>query len=255
MPYLVVEKLKNLPVYRLKPESGMGSVRTLHRDHILPIGDEVRLAAPAQSMDHLAPPETRARSVKRKQRNGLGGTSVTLMDNNRVGDSESEEELCYFTQTGWKNSHKPRAVSVYAFCGKEATYSENDLPGPSANDTVPLLPEEVLEESNPAEAGDPDLEGGESHRESARRDAEELVPARPKREVRPVVKLNYDRLGQPTSRPQTLVRRGMVINGEDNIELRKNPATQLVSPISSVSPVCSAKCFASTQSNSPCLEK
>ncbi len=100
---------------------------------------------------------------------------------------------------------------------KEATYSENDLPGPSANDTVPLLPEEVLEESNPAEAGDPDLEG----RESARRDAEEPVPARPKREVRPVVKLNYDRLGQPTSRPLTLVRRGMVINGEDNIELRK----------------------------------
>ncbi len=42
VPYLVVEKLKNLPVYRLKPESGMGSVRTLHRDHILPIGDEVR---------------------------------------------------------------------------------------------------------------------------------------------------------------------------------------------------------------------
>ncbi len=94
VPYLVVEQLKNLPVYRLKPESGMGNIRTLHRDHILPIGDEVRLLAPAQSMDHLTPTETRARSVKRKQRNYLGENSVTLMDNNHVSDSESEEELC-----------------------------------------------------------------------------------------------------------------------------------------------------------------
>ncbi len=103
------------------------------------------------------------------------------MDNNRVGDSESEEELCYFYPD--RVEKQPQTKSGVQFTPsveKEATYSENDLPGPSANDTVPLLPEEVLEESNPAEAGDPDLEGGESHRESARRDAEELVPARPK---------------------------------------------------------------------------
>lgn len=41
-PYLVVEKLPDLPVYPVKPEKGRGMVKTLHRDHLLPIGHLVR---------------------------------------------------------------------------------------------------------------------------------------------------------------------------------------------------------------------
>lgn len=33
LPYLVIEKLPNLPVYRVKPERGLGVVKTIHRDH------------------------------------------------------------------------------------------------------------------------------------------------------------------------------------------------------------------------------
>ncbi len=182
----------------------------------------MRLLAPAQSMDHLTPPETRTRSVRRKQRNDLGENSVTLMDKNLVSDSESEEELCYFYPDRVEQQPKHMSGVQFRPSGeKEDTYSDNHLNGTSVTDTVPLLLEEVLEESYPVEAGDSDLEGGDSHRECAQMDTVEPAPVRPKREVRPVVKLSYDKLGQPTSHPLTSVRRGMVISGENSVELRK----------------------------------
>ncbi len=42
-PYIVLEKLNNLPDYNLKLEKGTGGVRTMHRDHLLYIGDSVRM--------------------------------------------------------------------------------------------------------------------------------------------------------------------------------------------------------------------
>lgn len=36
IPYVVIKKLPNLPVYRIKPEHGPEVVKTLHRDHLLP---------------------------------------------------------------------------------------------------------------------------------------------------------------------------------------------------------------------------
>ncbi len=42
VPYVVCEKLPNLPVYRVKPETGQGRIKTLHRDKLLPIGQLVR---------------------------------------------------------------------------------------------------------------------------------------------------------------------------------------------------------------------
>lgn len=35
--------MSELPVLRLKPESGGGPIKVLHRNHRLPLGDEVRL--------------------------------------------------------------------------------------------------------------------------------------------------------------------------------------------------------------------
>ncbi|KAL7857415.1 hypothetical protein SRHO_G00163140 [Serrasalmus rhombeus] len=38
LPYTVMEKMPNIPVYRVKPERGVGVPKTLHRDHLLTIG-------------------------------------------------------------------------------------------------------------------------------------------------------------------------------------------------------------------------
>lgn len=43
LPYVVVEKIPDIPVYWVKPESGMGKVQTIHRDHLLPIRYMVRM--------------------------------------------------------------------------------------------------------------------------------------------------------------------------------------------------------------------
>lgn len=40
--YVVLGKMPNLPVYKVKQEDGGGGVKTLHRDHLLPIGQLVR---------------------------------------------------------------------------------------------------------------------------------------------------------------------------------------------------------------------
>uniref|UniRef100_A0A8C6M8E9 Gypsy retrotransposon integrase-like protein 1 n=1 Tax=Nothobranchius furzeri TaxID=105023 RepID=A0A8C6M8E9_NOTFU len=46
VPYVILEQLPNLLVYKLKTQDGKGKVKTLHRDNLLPIGDLVRIPRP-----------------------------------------------------------------------------------------------------------------------------------------------------------------------------------------------------------------
>lgn len=43
VPHVIVGKLPNLPVYRVKPKDGKGGVKTIHRDHLLPISQSMRM--------------------------------------------------------------------------------------------------------------------------------------------------------------------------------------------------------------------
>ena len=61
---MVVEKLPDLPAYRVKPESGMGKLRTLHRDNILAIGELVRI--PDDEQDDPLPVTRRVTRTQRK---------------------------------------------------------------------------------------------------------------------------------------------------------------------------------------------
>lgn len=42
-PYVVGSQMQNLPVFRLKPENGDGSITILHWNHLLPLGQKVCL--------------------------------------------------------------------------------------------------------------------------------------------------------------------------------------------------------------------
>ena len=42
-PYVVVGKMPNLPVFKIKREDGTPGTKTMHRDHLLPIGQLVRM--------------------------------------------------------------------------------------------------------------------------------------------------------------------------------------------------------------------
>lgn len=72
MPYVVVDRMPNLPVYKVKPEHGRG-VKTIHRDHLLPIGQSVRMlespgyASPEKARKHSNSNQTHKKVLKETQ--------------------------------------------------------------------------------------------------------------------------------------------------------------------------------------------
>lgn len=56
---MVAEKLPDLPLYWVKPESCMGRLRTNHRDNILLIGSLVRIAEESDALPPTKRPMTK----------------------------------------------------------------------------------------------------------------------------------------------------------------------------------------------------
>ncbi|KAL3992407.1 methyl-CpG-binding domain protein 2 [Sarotherodon galilaeus] len=89
-PYVVLDKMPHLPVYRVKPEKGLGVEKTVHRNHLLPIGYLVRLSNDSE-------PELFGRPVTRSQR-GLGKAKPVDNQGDAISSSESESEDACLTQ-------------------------------------------------------------------------------------------------------------------------------------------------------------
>ena len=64
LPHVVLAQLPNLPVYNVKPERGTGVVKTVHRDHLLPIGYLERMLVPSERKAQMSPPQTRAQKAR-----------------------------------------------------------------------------------------------------------------------------------------------------------------------------------------------
>lgn len=62
-----MEKLPNLPVYKIKSERGMGAEKTIHRNHLLPIGYLVRIPVDEREVGPQQRPVTRAFQQKTKE--------------------------------------------------------------------------------------------------------------------------------------------------------------------------------------------
>ncbi len=98
---MVVNKYPDLPVYTIRPEGGMGRTRVLHRDHLLPIGQAVRIP------EEKDPPSPVNRPMTRQQ----GGTryagghrtqfsaSQSQMDCEQDSETENEFEICFMEKT------------------------------------------------------------------------------------------------------------------------------------------------------------
>lgn len=82
-----MEKLPNLPVYRVKPKTGTGNVRTLNQDHLLPIGDRWRMYLSDERTDVLRPVITRARAIERTQRKQSAQDHCDSIDHSNSDDS------------------------------------------------------------------------------------------------------------------------------------------------------------------------
>ncbi|XP_072138038.1 uncharacterized protein [Mobula birostris] len=81
-PYVVENQMPNLPVFRVRPEDGKGPVKILHRNHLLPLGQDVQVE---QEPEEMAAPSTRVEDVPIPGEMGPGPAPV------RDTDSEDDD--------------------------------------------------------------------------------------------------------------------------------------------------------------------
>ncbi|KAI4883695.1 hypothetical protein NFI96_009130 [Prochilodus magdalenae] len=93
IPYVVVGRLPNLPVYRVRPENGYGVVKTLHRDHLLPIGYLVRMPRTETRVDHPQKPTTRTQNVRKPDETVQ--LNLTLNEEDTDSDQEHDCSGCH----------------------------------------------------------------------------------------------------------------------------------------------------------------
>lgn len=232
MPYLVVGKMPNLPVYKLRPENGKGSVKTLHRDHILPIGQLVRL--PKAEVDHDSCVRARTRTeTSRKQTLTLPDT---VLPEPLSTDSSSDSEYYRPTRICYKLRETPRTrptthlsedmqEDVDPPLSEESSEEDDKVEEGPSPDAAPETDGE-LEETGQESSEEPEAEPNESQDDSALKSAdvdasvdasqtpEPLINKAEtcsKRPIKPVVRLTYDEPGKARDQPITIIHRGVVI--------------------------------------------
>ncbi|KAL6478149.1 hypothetical protein MHYP_G00139840 [Metynnis hypsauchen] len=221
MPYLVTGKMDNLPVYQVKPESGGGEVKTIHRNHLLPIGSLVRMP---EDTDLPSTPQRCVTRLQRRQREchtvpDPSGQREAGLTPNESEDSDFDPYLSEVFET--------RRRKDLLQCSNLPTRSQD--PGATDGHMARSLscPENVAEMrssvSHPAEGTDPetcptldpvleaDLEGGAVAQEVQEDVGDYVSSARPRREKRPVLRLSYDELGEPSDHPLNTLSMGVLV--------------------------------------------
>lgn len=253
-PYVVVGRMPNLPVFKIRREDGRPGTKTMHRDHLLPIGQFVRMPSAPQSENPPARPRTRAAT---REKNQIEPSSVT-QDLQEFSDSSSDME--YFITHRVAPPTPARRVLNTARPVVDADEDDLDsihVPEPERDHVSELVHDPDSEsghdsdlrtdpEDEPDKEKDPDSGGDEeddSELESAEEREEESegkaqegfmdadtesgkeedeaevceespktrAEPRPKRAIRPTIRLTYDEPGRSSDRPLTIVHRGIVI--------------------------------------------
>ncbi|XP_062372262.1 retrovirus-related Pol polyprotein from transposon 412 isoform X1 [Sardina pilchardus] len=228
LPYVVVEKLPDLPVYRVRPESGMGKLRTIHRDNILPIGSLVRISDEQEAQIPVNRPVTRTqrRSVPQQSRR------LEPQENTGYLDEESSESECEVRPVirwrlerddfGDHVSERTRECVLPVVDTADEHENVSDHAGDDEPDIVSEVEDVITDVSdgeimvNDAETPVGQRDNAVSERNSpviANEDIrpQESSPVREKRSIKPVIRLSYDEPGRPKDQPLTIVHRGVVI--------------------------------------------
>ncbi|KAL7878188.1 hypothetical protein SRHO_G00048310 [Serrasalmus rhombeus] len=216
LPYTVVEKMPNIPVYRVKPERGVGVPKTLHRDHLLPIGYMMRLPDVSEETDPPAcicgrrfqarpPPQMVAQESQAESE--TESEVEDDMPNFRPSDFLEHFPLLPSREEGESSvSPEPEPVTPGVSADLDETIG---FPGTKSLSTG----EDQLLES-PADDGS-DMQESMAPSNPLLEDAvreQDLMPNEPalgKRAVKPVIRLSYDNLGESSDTPIVIVHRGL----------------------------------------------
>lgn len=223
-PYVVLKKFPDIPVYKVKPESGMGGIRTLHRDHLLAIGQWVRMFSPPVTVPSNTSPQTRSKAVKPVMRLSMN-SEREQRDCDSFQTDESDEDVDFNFSLS-----KGRATEPTSHEGEPTEKESCWFDGPSREETneddleenyslvdetvveVQSEGEETAELSQATETPEIVEQGGQGisgKTPSSISDHCEVAPG--KRKVKPVIRLTYDQPGKCTNHPMTIIHRGIVI--------------------------------------------
>lgn len=233
IPYEVVGKMPNLPVYKVKREDVREGVKTLHRDHILPIGKLVRLPKMEKAAEGSS---VRSRPKRGKQ---ILPESQPIPPGFSDSDSSSDFEYCrphkhYYTCSGdLDKRHRgleesSAAIEEEGYEGSDAGQLEESQEGLGSEEQSSSDQEKELclcsaSDSSPStDYEEADVGVGQTPTATSSTLLAEgsyslggtqasEVEIRPKRARKPVVRLTYDEPGKSRDRPLTIVHRGVVI--------------------------------------------
>lgn len=236
-PYVVLEKLPNLPVYKVKPEHGPGVVKTLHRDHLLPIGYMVRMSNPLDDKELIRRPVTRAQLTRQRQPTTKSTDPVEESDTESSGsefetvhnkpdfdvdevqrqlaaeNQRSEEENCEAADNQQLTETEYEELSE----GVEPTESDSDVQETN-NDTVE-------EQDVEGRASSPLSNRSNKSSKHPRSETDGSSTVRKSlRKPKPTVRLTYEKPGHQSCEPVTIMHHGMVI------QLKLNPPDQDTEP-------------------------
>ncbi|KAI5615219.1 hypothetical protein C0J50_8776 [Silurus asotus] len=214
-PYVVMGKLPNLPVFKVKREDGSPGTKTIHRDHLLPIGQLVRMP-PADPGKNL-PVRPRTRAVTQNKRD-IRSETPELSESS---DSSSELEYCITSQREFAPivSRPTSDDDVDSHLTPEEDCTGDEYPGRELDSESDENRDEECKESLTSEETS-GLES-ESEPEKEETDVREdiVVEPRQKRSVKPTIRLTYDELGRSKDQPLTIVHRVINYNVASRAEL------------------------------------
>lgn len=209
VPYVVVDKMPNLPVYRVKPVDGKGKFKTLHRDNLLPIGDLVRIPVLNNTEDVPKRAVTRSRALNRHKRSI---TDHTIPREPNISTDSSDLECEWPTRPYRKFVEKiiqrrerhsaDGSEHLEAISPSDGSHNER---GNSPVDHGPDVAPETDSEPEPISSEDEQPQSSCSN--------VHVTPksTRPKRSLKPVMRLTCDEPGKAKDQPSTIVHRGVTI--------------------------------------------
>lgn len=223
-PYLVVGKMPNLPVYRVKPEIGSGCVKTIHRNHLLPIGYLVRLPSDQDDLEQPQRPLTRAQGHVQSQTQTFSIDDAPYSSESDYEDVDPPRPLT----VGWRDL-LPQSELVAR--PQRHVISEVQDPPVARNLTGVDLCSETsnILDAAPYPPTDPDterdVEGGADVREDGGVEEDESRVERSRRVKKPVIRLSYDELGRPSDQPVTVLSHGVFVGSGIYRGLRSQPCS------------------------------
>lgn len=237
-PYVIVKQLPNLPVYDVKPECGPGSVKTLHRDHLLPIGYLVRMTdSSAQTNKSTEPTVTRSQNLRKGHKHPQPEPAAS-------GSSDSESE---FDET---TGYQPFDIDEVERCVLSTHRQSNQIPKTTdenmdvtrSDESDTDLPEQSdaeLPEGKSSDDTEPENTGDETETyaeqeltSSSKKDArgKDNPTRQSQRQNKPVIRLTYDKPGHSMDEPVTIVHHGMVIQLNLNPQVTDSSKERSLTP-------------------------